>query len=311
MASPILVSFNPSSPISDGLTLRQISYFGRVLIKAENGSQASEFIRANFPLLDVYVDVTALSSTAEIVNILNDGAAKVFVSLSQLSALSSERKVPSNRLVVQITSDGDVQDLRTWFDDVNERKDIGVCVQPGKTELVIETLDLDPESQSIFTQSTTTEDAMKQNAVRGVISIIYSRHLTMDVKSNTDKIPAGNAITARAVTDPATGLIATSVTDERGVSLGLVWSNGESIAEALRTGTGVYHSRKRGLWYKGQSSGDVQELVRIGLDCDGDCLVFVVRQKGRGDPPMLLHDDYYQPCITSNTSISLFQVSAT
>ena len=56
----------------------------------------------------------------------------------------------------------------------------------------------------------------------------------------------------------------------------------ESIAKALRTGTGVYQSRKRGLWYKGQSSGDVQELLRVGYDCDSDCLLFVVKQIGKG-----------------------------
>jgi phosphoribosyl-ATP pyrophosphohydrolase / phosphoribosyl-AMP cyclohydrolase / histidinol dehydrogenase len=93
---------------------------------------------------------------------------------------------------------------------------------------------------------------------------------------------AARMLAVCAVPDQHTGLYATSVTDERGVSLGLVWSSDESMAEALRTGTGVYQSRKRGLWYKGQSSGDVQELVRVGWDCDGDCLCFVVKQKGRG-----------------------------
>jgi phosphoribosyl-ATP pyrophosphohydrolase/phosphoribosyl-AMP cyclohydrolase/histidinol dehydrogenase len=60
-----------------------------------------------------------------------------------------------------------------------------------------------------------------------------------------------------------------------------VYSSEESVGEALRTQTGVYQSRKRGLWYKGATSGDTQELVRIALDCDNDALKFVVRQKGR------------------------------
>lgn len=77
-------------------------------------------------------------------------------------------------------------------------------------------------------------------------------------------------------------LLPTVVTDESGVALGLVYSSQESLAETLKTGTGVYQSRKRGLWYKGATSGDTQELVRIALDCDQDCLKFVVRQKGNG-----------------------------
>ena len=87
---------------------------------------------------------------------------------------------------------------------------------------------------------------------------------------------------ANTKSDRADGLFATLVTDERGTALGLVYSSEKSVSESLRTGSGVYQSRKRGLWYKGESSGDTQELVKIGLDCDQDCLRVVVRQKGRG-----------------------------
>jgi phosphoribosyl-ATP pyrophosphohydrolase/phosphoribosyl-AMP cyclohydrolase/histidinol dehydrogenase len=106
--------------------------------------------------------------------------------------------------------------------------------------------------------------------------------LTVERDESSGKIQAGSLIAARGVADQGNGLYATTVTDERGTCLGFVWSSDESIAEALRTGTGVYQSRKRGLWYKGQSSGDVQELIRVGFDCDSDCLVFVVKQIGRG-----------------------------
>jgi phosphoribosyl-ATP pyrophosphohydrolase / phosphoribosyl-AMP cyclohydrolase / histidinol dehydrogenase len=84
------------------------------------------------------------------------------------------------------------------------------------------------------------------------------------------------------VSDRADKLVPTVVTDESGVALGLVYSSQKSVAETLKTGTGVYQSRKRGLWYKGATSGDTQEIVRISLDCDQDCLKFVVRQNGRG-----------------------------
>ena len=49
-----------------------------------------------------------------------------------------------------------------------------------------------------------------------------------------------------AVPDQQTGLYVALVTDERGVSLGLVWSSDESIAEVLRTETGVYPCIKTG-----------------------------------------------------------------
>jgi phosphoribosyl-ATP pyrophosphohydrolase/phosphoribosyl-AMP cyclohydrolase len=78
------------------------------------------------------------------------------------------------------------------------------------------------------------------------------------------------------------GLIPTVVVDENGECLGLVYSNHESVSEAVKTRKGVYFSRKRGLWVKGNESGNTQELLRIEVDCDRDALRFIVRQHGRG-----------------------------
>lgn len=75
---------------------------------------------------------------------------------------------------------------------------------------------------------------------------------------------------------------ATVVCDERGVALGLAWSDMESLGEAIERGRGIYHSRRRGLWVKGETSGATQDLVRVDLDCDRDALRFVVRQHGAG-----------------------------
>ncbi len=51
----------------------------------------------------------------------------------------------------------------------------------------------------------------------------------------------------------------------------------------MRTRRGVYWSRSRNaLWLKGETSGALQELLSIGLDCDRDALKFVVRQSGSG-----------------------------
>lgn len=91
--------------------------------------------------------------------------------------------------------------------------------------------------------------------------------------------PGQDPDTARAT---PTALWPTVVADEDGTALGLCWSDRESLGAALRTGTGVYRSRTRGLWHKGATSGNVQELVRVDLDCDRDALRFTVRQRGSG-----------------------------
>lgn len=98
----------------------------------------------------------------------------------------------------------------------------------------------------------------------------------------TGRLALAEAIAAPLTSDRADGLWPTVVCDERGIALGLAWSSATSLARALETGHGVYHSRRRGLWLKGETSGATQELLRIDLDCDRDALRFVVRQHGPG-----------------------------
>lgn len=61
----------------------------------------------------------------------------------------------------------------------------------------------------------------------------------------------------------------------------LAYANEEAIRRTLETGKAHYYSRSRKkLWMKGEESGNVQEVVEIRVDCDGDTLLYVVRQKG-------------------------------
>jgi phosphoribosyl-ATP pyrophosphohydrolase len=98
----------------------------------------------------------------------------------------------------------------------------------------------------------------------------------------TGRISLGEAIAAPLTSDRPDGLWPTVVCDESGVLLGLCWSNAESLTAAVSSQGGVYFSRKRGLWKKGETSGATQELLRIDLDCDRDALKFTVRQRGGG-----------------------------
>ncbi|KAL6238990.1 hypothetical protein BDW75DRAFT_200112 [Aspergillus navahoensis] len=283
MATPFLVSYDPASA-SEGLSLQQIAYFGRVLIKATDLAQAEAFIRQNFRFLDIYVDATGVSSTGDLVDILNAGAAKIFISLDQLNALSEEQSVPSSRLVVYTSSSDQVEAFQNWVVKHIEREEAGLCTDSAAVHAISVKLGLNPEAQLLYRtySGDVTEDAIKDTMKQGGVSVVPAAALAVDREESSGKIQAGSLIAARGVKDQSNGLYATTVSDERGTCLGFVWSSDESIAEALRTGTGVYQSRKRGLWYKGQSSGDVQELIRIGFDCDSDCLAFTVKQIGRG-----------------------------
>ena len=66
-----------------------------------------------------------------------------------------------------------------------------------------------------------------------------------------------------------------------GEVLMLAWMNAEAVAETLRSGRMTYWSRSRQqFWKKGESSGHVQKLVELRIDCDRDCLLASVEQTG-------------------------------
>ncbi|MCZ4266574.1 phosphoribosyl-AMP cyclohydrolase [Rhodobacteraceae bacterium G21628-S1] len=68
---------------------------------------------------------------------------------------------------------------------------------------------------------------------------------------------------------------------ESGEILMMAWMNAESVAKTLETGRVTYWSRSRqSFWIKGESSGHVQELVELRVDCDRDTLLALVRQTG-------------------------------
>jgi phosphoribosyl-ATP pyrophosphohydrolase len=107
-----------------------------------------------------------------------------------------------------------------------------------------------------------------------------------DVQAGTaiamGRLSLAEAFAASLSSDRSDGLWPTVVCDEGGRALGLVWSDMESLSAAIESGRGAYRSRSRGLWVKGETSGDHQDLIRIEADCDRDAIRFTVRQNGRG-----------------------------
>lgn len=68
---------------------------------------------------------------------------------------------------------------------------------------------------------------------------------------------------------------------DTGEVLMMAWMNADSIAETLRSGRVCYWSRSRqSLWRKGETSGQVQALKELRLDCDGDTILLHVDQTG-------------------------------
>lgn len=79
------------------------------------------------------------------------------------------------------------------------------------------------------------------------------------------------------------GLVTAIAQDaETGEILMVAYMNEKALRETLERGEVVYWSTSREeLWHKGQSSGNVQVLKELRVDCDGDAVLLKVEQKGR------------------------------
>jgi phosphoribosyl-AMP cyclohydrolase len=99
--------------------------------------------------------------------------------------------------------------------------------------------------------------------------------------SQDDTATATQAVLEQVQFD-ANGLVpAVAQQHDSGEVLMLAWMNRDSLAETIATGHVCYFSRSRGrLWRKGETSGQVQHLKELRLDCDGDTLLLLVDQDG-------------------------------
>ncbi|AUB79216.1 phosphoribosyl-AMP cyclohydrolase [Spiribacter aquaticus] len=80
----------------------------------------------------------------------------------------------------------------------------------------------------------------------------------------------------------ADGLVPVIAQDaDDGRVLMMAWMSPQTLETTRRTGEAVYWSRSRQRpWHKGESSGNVQRVRAIELDCDGDTLLLQVEQRG-------------------------------
>jgi phosphoribosyl-ATP pyrophosphohydrolase/phosphoribosyl-AMP cyclohydrolase/histidinol dehydrogenase len=284
MSTPLLASIEISTYRSStsGLTSKQLAYLHHVFAPVNPASLEDTFtyLQQTVGIYASYLDVTALPEVGDVISLLDAGARKVFVSRDQLEALKCVKNVDVDRIVLSI-SGGAREDTINAISGTS----VGIYAHDVRDVDVIEAWlkEYGTERPDVFVSFAQISEKDAVDVVKlGGILVAPATQLTVEPAKEEGLIDVAKLLLANAKSDRPDGLFTTLVTDERGVALGLVYSSEKSVSESFRTGSGVYQSRKRGLWYKGESSGDVQELVRIGLDCDSDCLQVVVRQKGRG-----------------------------
>ncbi|EJP70686.1 histidinol dehydrogenase [Beauveria bassiana ARSEF 2860] len=272
---PFLVSVAvpPGLANLEGLSREEVSILGCPFLDAKPQllEKFAKFFSRHSAEFQAHLDATALEQD-DVLGLLDRGAKRVFVtpeSLPQYTELG-DRVLPvvstpdlsaaSEHGLLVRDFDPKTWDVTKFIADSQATKVKVLYIKPIEGASLQEFLEI----------------AQKSNAV----PILPSTGLTTD-KADTSKLLLSKVLSSQWKSDRPDGLVPTVVTDETGISLGLAYTSEDSILEALRTQTGVYQSRKRGLWIKGATSGDTQELVRIALDCDNDTLKFVVKQKGR------------------------------
>jgi len=88
-------------------------------------------------------------------------------------------------------------------------------------------------------------------------------------------------IAARLKRTPDGLVAAVAQQHDTGEVLMVAWMNDDALEQTLTTGRAVYWSRsRRELWRKGDTSGNVQRVVSVSLDCDGDAVLVRVDQEG-------------------------------
>ena len=96
--------------------------------------------------------------------------------------------------------------------------------------------------------------------------------------SEINELPPGIENLLKSPTDLMAAIAQDVVTGE---VLMLAWMNTEALSATIATGRGTYWSRSRNeLWVKGATSGHIQRVKSISLDCDGDAILLKVEQVG-------------------------------
>lgn len=260
---------------------KEIAYAGGLvsLVTTSNIDAALGLLKDTVGRFSIYLDVSSLENQQDIIDLLDAGAAKVFVGSQQAASLTNVANLDLSRIVYHPTAS--VGDAASAL----EGKPFGLFIQNVGSVNAVSTIlqELGKNRPPVYvSKASITEQEAVELCKQDAVPIVPANLLTIDAEPSPNAIRVAPLVLAQTKSDRPDGLLTTLVTDERGVALGLVYSNEESVAESLRSGRGVYHSRKRGLWRKGDTSGDWQELVRIEADCDQDCLCFIVRQQGHG-----------------------------
>ena len=216
----------------------------------------------------------------EAMTMLNHGAAKVVVSSAAfLEDVEEVSKIPRSRILAMLPAD----QLLSRSTDLTNHVD-GFVIDLREQDLDLTQISTFARHCAALTPRASLSVKLSQCS-QAVVSFLDDLGVQCFIASDSfdTKFPLSACVTGMVKTDRSDALIPTVVCDHgSGRVLGMCYSNKVSLHEAVTRRRGIYWSRNRGLWVKGETSGDVQELVKVETDCDRDCLLFTVKQTGAG-----------------------------
>ncbi|KAG8934334.1 trifunctional histidinol dehydrogenase [Tulasnella sp. 417] len=236
------------------------------------------------PQTDAILLAPSSLTVDEAIKYLDDGAAQLVVQPSLAKELIGT--VPPERLLLLL----DISAVSSVSDKLRVGTSGVYLKTPGTPEIDLLTSfrKFFPSDKQIYVAPPSDSALPTASLIRELTRasstlVIPASQLTLSATSQ-DALNVSEAFLAPLTSDRPDGLFPTIVSsyNHSGKSLGLVYSSAESIKESIVTGKGVYQSRKHGLWRKGETSGAVQEVVSIRVDCDWDTLEFQVVQHGTG-----------------------------
>lgn len=269
MPFPVLPLYEAGSSTEQ---IKKLSVSGLALFKLKDESEIT-IITSNADLLknsQISVEFIPRVDPSKIIELLNNGISKIFADASQYEELV-EAGIPSSRIGLKLSTTAEI----SKYDPST------AVILPASEPLGdLKSASSNGERPIFVSLDKSSHVTINSLVASNLIPIINNEDLTSEKEEG--KISISDLFINSLTTDRKDGLFTTLVTDVYNHSLGLVYSSKESISEAIRTKTGVYQSRRHGLWYKGATSGATQELIKLDKDCDGDCLKFVVKQSGVG-----------------------------
>ncbi|MCX7544232.1 phosphoribosyl-AMP cyclohydrolase [Marinicella gelatinilytica] len=216
------------------------------------------------------------------------GASKIILGTAATADWVNE--LPRNALVFAIDAKGDYLTTHGWQQTQNQTvSDAITQLAPNCGEFLYTQVNNEGMMQGIDKPriSAVIQQSPRPVTVAGGISTVAdltwiaqqggNAQIGMAIYSGA--IQLDEALMAMVDFDKA-DLIPTVVQDiDSRQVLMLAYSNRASLQQALKQKRGIYYSRSRQeLWRKGDTSGDVQQLIQVDVDCDGDTLLFLVKQ---------------------------------